>query len=1095
MNEEIEDLLKIRTGILESSLPDVQKIQGYAHLFNLILSKATSFTSIQFTSAFARLSFLISAHNIPYQEGYLLHSFRKSKYSSKENARDSDLLLAEVVVKILFARLFDRHEDLGMVLPIFQDLSNGKVPFHSKFKREESVLIEQIDLETKQIVAQLNRQPYNKIDIAFDRPERNEDYTELFHQVLEQSLLPLKMNLVDIEISEQGTYYPLSFVIEPDFLYDVTAVSECFASFGNHQGSYLMRKFLKKSVSQPLLVGNLVNFFLDQLVYHPELTFKELLNRIFRFDPLSIALLDDQDVREMLTVLERHFLNIKNVVLHQFQKINIDDDTCQVEPSFYSVKYGIQGRLDLFALKNDNATIIELKSGSSYRPNQYGLSNNHYHQTLLYDMLIESVYGQSVKRNNFILYSKESSRPLRYAPSVKAEQRESIKERNRLYLHDRVLMRSGDFIDYYSKFFKKNASKIKGFIKQDFQSFLDKMEQLDPLERKYCNQILKFSLNELFISKLGLEESGRNKGLANLWGLDIDSKKEQFSIINHLTLMEDHSNSAEPHLVFEHSQHTNTLHNFRIGDIGILYASDEGVVDVLRKQVFKITVVAISENKITVRLRSRQDNPETFVRDAYWNIEHDVLENGFYEMTRSIYEFSEAERSRRELLLGRRAPWDYTSEKAYCSPELTEEQQRLFTEIINAKEYYLLWGPPGTGKTSVMLKELAHHYLTQSSERILLMAYTNRAVDEICAALTAIPDSPDFIKIGSKYSTSDQFHSYLLDNQIADIQDRKSLRTKLLNTQIYVGTVASMKGKVALFEMIKFNVAIIDEASQILEPTLIGLLCRVDKFVLIGDHRQLPAIVLQKHEDTAIEDDDLKAIGIHQLATSMFERLFNQAHAKGWNHAFGQLTQQGRMHIEIMDFVNSYFYDRSLIPLPLISRLTDSSFFQSEKKTNRFEYYPTNTDLGSDNLKINQHEATVVTQICLAIKDRYRQDDKELTVHSMGIITPFRAQIAAIRKEIASADNELLQFLTIDTVERYQGGARDIIILSCCMNYGFQLSSLVSYSEDGIDRKLNVSITRAREKFILVGNRLLLEKNENYRNLIRQAVLSAMEFQ
>ena len=74
--------------------------------------------------------------------------------------------------------------------------------------------------------------------------------------------------------------------------------------------------------------------------------------------------------------------------------------------------------------------------------------------------------------------------------------------------------------------------------------------------------------------------------------------------------------------------------------------------------------------------------------------------------------------------------------------------------------------------------------------------------------------------------------------------------------------------------------------------------------------------------------------------------------------------------------------------------------------------------------------------------------------------------------------------ISIDTVERYQGSARDIIILSTCMNYRFQLNSLQSLSQEGIDRKLNVAFTRAREQFILVGNQTLLEHSQSYAELI-----------
>jgi len=111
-------------------------------------------------------------------------------------------------------------------------------------------------------------------------------------------------------------------------------------------------------------------------------------------------------------------------------------------------------------------------------------------------------------------------------------------------------------------------------------------------------------------------------------------------------------------------------------------------------------------------------------------------------------------------------------------------------------------------------------------------------------------------------------------------------------------------------------------------------------------------------------------------------------------------------------------------------------------------------------------------------------EGKEIDDHTIGIITPYRAQIAAIKLELEKTLPELSNLITIDTVERYQGGARDYIIMSTCSNFSFQLRSLVSLSEDGVDRKLNVAITRSREQFILIGNENVLSQDENYKALI-----------
>jgi DNA replication ATP-dependent helicase Dna2 len=278
---------------------------------------------------------------------------------------------------------------------------------------------------------------------------------------------------------------------------------------------------------------------------------------------------------------------------------------------------------------------------------------------------------------------------------------------------------------------------------------------------------------------------------------------------------------------------------------------------------------------------------------------------------------------------------------------------------------------------------------------------------------------------------------------------------------------------------------VVDEASQILENSLIGLLSRVKKYILIGDHLQLPAVVQQEKSFSRINNQGLIDLGFRNLAASLFERMFLTAVRNQWHHAIGQLTHQGRMHIHIMRFVNEHFYNNRLQAIPQITRLTQPHFFNGDQEQmDRLIFIPSSIDQESDSIKINIHEAQKVTSIIIELIKKYRQYDMTIHEHSIGIITPYRAQIAAIRQSLRSINDDSIRLITIDTVERYQGGARDIIIMSCCMNYSFQLGALISPSEEGIDRKLNVAITRAKEQFYIVGNPDIIGQDPTYKSLI-----------
>lgn len=146
-----------------------------------------------------------------------------------------------------------------------------------------------------------------------------------------------------------------------------------------------------------------------------------------------------------------------------------------------------------------------------------------------------------------------------------------------------------------------------------------------------------------------------------------------------------------------------------------------------------------------------------------------------------------------------------------------------------------------------------------------------------------------------------------------------------------MGTVSTFSSKTELFRLKTFDVAIVDEATQILEPQLLGLLCArnvaggnaIGKFILIGDHKQLPAVVLQSESQSEVCEDCLHSIGLHNLKDSLFERLYrNSADTTHHlslitNRSYDMLCRQGRMNVEVARFPNHAFYGGLLEPVGL----------------------------------------------------------------------------------------------------------------------------------------------------------------------------------
>ena len=600
------------------------------------------------------------------------------------------------------------------------------------------------------------------------------------------------------------------------------------------------------------------------------------------------------------------------------------------------------------------------------------------------------------------------------------------------------------------------------------------------------------------MAKTGVQGIENINGLAKLWLNDFKDKEEQFDIISHIKVKEHQTLSDDPVIVFEKTKQTNPLANFRKGDIAVLYPFQVKGQPVLSNQIFKCSIMSISNEIIEVRLRSKQFNDSIFDQDIVWNLEHDMMDNSFTSMYRSLFQFVQFEERKKCLLFTLEPPQKPDNQEFKLKKELTSEQDSILQKMINAKDYFLLWGPPGTGKTSMMLRHFVAHFLNETDENLLLLAYTNRAVDEICDAIEKIDPliKKEYIRIGSRFSTQERFHGQLLDQKISKIDNRAELKETIQTHRIYVATIASLASKMDLLKLIKFDRVIIDEASQILEPMLVGLLPHFEKFVLIGDHKQLPAVVVQSHEESKVDSPTLNSIGLGNMRDSLFERLFKRCIKNNWDWAFARLSHQGRMHHDIMNFPNEHFYNSGLKILPenlsasisQIQRIDfqapeNLSYLEQMLCSRRNIFLPSEVDINSTTGKTNAFEANLIGELVFSLQRIYEHNNRSFNNNSIGIITPYRAQIAQIRKALSekSIDSNLV---TIDTVERYQGGARDIILISLCLNNTNQLSSLVSLSEEGVDRKLNVALTRARQHLVVLGNAEILQQNAIYKNLM-----------
>jgi DNA replication ATP-dependent helicase Dna2 len=934
------------------------------------------------------------------------------------------------------------------------------------------------------------------IRLKYGDAGRSELFKDNILQAAEVIGLPFSLNAIDIEIDPDGSYSPRIVVIEPDYLMDVSAVAECYLESGGDARLHLPKKFQEVRTNPYLLVGKIANFFLDELIHNPEVTFETLFPRSFFLSPIEFATLTDAQVWQMMTDCRAHYANLKRVIVNEFEQLSLDRHRMFIEPAFFSPTYGIQGRLDLFQSDPDHKYIIELKSGQPFMANAYGLSSSHYAQTLLYDLMIKAVYDFKPRQTSYILYSKNIERTLRYAPPVEAIQREVIRLRNdMLLIESRLGHHDAKGQNIFEIIHPDAFPGAKGFLKGEIKTFAETWEQLDDLEKRYIRIFSRFIANEHFLAKVGTHGSDQQNGLAGLW-LDTDlEKEERFAIYRNLVVKEiaqfESDEQKDAFIIFSRETASTLLVNFRVGDIAVLYPMLDSTPSVLKSQIYKCTVTALGQNEITVRLRSRQVNYDDIRAHEKWALEHDLYDRSFNTMHSALFAFAKQPGHQRALFLGRRPPDGPITESIIFPEEIGATQKHILEKMIRAREYFLLWGPPGTGKTSVILHHLVLHYLLNTSARIILLAYTNRAVDEICEAIDAVGGEVrnTYVRIGSHISTGTQYVDQLLGNRIRKMTKRQEVVDFIRSQRIIVGTISSVAGRTELFKIVQPEIAIVDEASQILEPMLAGILPNFKKWILIGDHRQLPAVVSQPTRKTRLGEDAIQEIGLTDTRDSYFERMYQLAQDHQWDWAFDSLIEQGRMHADIMAFPGRAFYDSRLrLIRPELRQDRDYTGpletpfhpgpdpVSQALSTQRMLWFPSAPEIESQFLKTHDDEARIVVGIVKRLEQLYG------TVPEIGVITPFRAQIANIRAHFQNAGIDP-DAMTIDTVERYQGSAREIIILSLSIHHPVQLLHIVSLSGKGIDRKLNVAITRAKNQFILIASPHAIAENATYRDL------------
>lgn len=438
-------------------------------------------------------------------------------------------------------------------------------------------------------------------------------------------------------------------------------------------------------------------------------------------------------------------------------------------------------------------------------------------------------------------------------------------------------------------------------------------------------------------------------------------------------------------------------------------------------------------------------------------------------------------------------------------PWLNETQERAVNEVLRAKDVAIVHGPPGTGKTTTLVEAINETLMRES--QVLVCAQSNMAVDWICEKL--VDRGINVLRIGNPTRVNDKMLGFTYERRFEAHPDypqlwaiRKAMRElrrrkkgrddnfhqklerlKSRATELEIRINADLFGEARviastlvgsanrLLEGQKFGTLFIDEAAQALEAACWIPMRRVSRVILAGDHCQLPPTV--------------KSIAALKggLGKTLMERIVENK-----PECVTLLGVQYRMNDEIMKFSSDWFYGGKVKTAPEIQQRKSILNFDRPilwLDTGQMEVgpdEPSNQEqfVGESFGRVNKGEAELTLK---SLQDYFTKIGKARILDEqidVGVISPYRAQVQYLRRLLKQREffKPYRRLITVNTVDGFQGQERDIILISMVRaNENGEIGFLRDL------RRMNVAITRARLKLIILGDVATLTRHPFYKKL------------
>lgn len=544
-------------------------------------------------------------------------------------------------------------------------------------------------------------------------------------------------------------------------------------------------------------------------------------------------------------------------------------------------------------------------------------------------------------------------------------------------------------------------------------------------------------------------------------------------------------------------------HSFESGrSVCFFHQSLGGEVEYMN---FIATVSYVDKDRMVVALPGTGALTELETSNIQLGVQLYFDETSYRAMFEALEDIIRAKGNRlaelRDTLLGTQKP-EFRDLYPVRLPWLNSTQEMAVNRVLCTRDFSIVHGPPGTGKTTTLVEAI---YETLHREpQVLVCAQSNTAVDWICEKL--VDRGVAVLRIGNPTRVNDKMSSFTYERRFEShpaypelwgirksmremssqmrrggYDERKGIRSRLsrlrdrsteleilINTELFdsarviASTLVSSNHR--LLSGHHFSTLFIDEAAQALEAACWIAIRKAERVILAGDYCQLPPTI--------------KCI---EAARGGLEQTLMEKVVQRKPSAVSLLKVQYRMHEAIMQFPSEWFYHGKLEAAPeihyrgILDFDAPMNWIDTSAMDFREEF------VGESFGRINKQEANLLLQELEAYINRIGKERILEERIDFGLISPYKAQVQYLRSKIkgSSSLHPFRSLITVNTVDGFQGQERDVIFIS-----------LVRANKDGQIgflndlRRMNVAITRARMKLVILGDAVTLTKHPFYKRLL-----------